>query len=155
MKKILIAFLAILLVSCGNDNLYNESVVIPDAKWDVEMIPFFDLTVDDTVTPYAYYLNIRHMDSYRYSNLYVFMHTTFPDGHITHDTVYCPLASLDGKWYGKGSGTMWSAKILLNPALRFYLKGDYHIEVEQAMREKELNGITDIGLSFEKTTYDE
>ena len=151
MKKLLIAItVAFLLVSCGNDKLYDESVVIPDAKWDCENIPFFDVTVDDTLTDYAFYLNIRHLDSYRYSNLFIFMHTEFPNGNVTHDTIECTFAYPDGRWMGKGSGTMRSAKIRLNPSLRFPLKGTYHFEIEQAMREKELKGIADIGICFEK-----
>ena len=151
MKKILyIAFLAILLTSCGNDKLFNDSVVIPEAKWDNRMIPFFDLTVNDTLTDYAFYLNIRHLENYRYSNLYVFLHTEFPNGNVTHDTIECTFARPDGSWMSKGSGTIRSAKILLNPALRFPLSGSYHFEIEQAMRDDVLKGITDIGLSFEK-----
>ena len=151
MKKILyIAFLAILLVSCGNDKLFNDSVVIPEAKWDNRMIPFFDLTVNDTLTDYAFYLNIRHLENYRYSNLYVFLHTEFPNGNVTHYTIECTFARPDGSWMSKGSGTIRSAKILLNPALRFPLSGSYHFEIEQAMRDDVLKGITDIGLSFEK-----
>ena len=150
MKKILFAIaVIIMLASCGNSKLYDESVVIPDAKWDNENIPGFDVAVDDTLTDYAFYLNIRHLENYRFSNLYVFMHTTFPNGNVTHDTIECTLAYPDGHWMSKGSGTMRSAKVLLNPALRFPLRGDYHFEIEQAMREKELYGISDIGLCFE------
>ncbi|MBQ2499473.1 MAG: gliding motility lipoprotein GldH, partial [Bacteroidales bacterium] len=99
---------------------------------------------------YAFYLNIRHLENYRYSNLYVFLHTEFPNGNITHDTIECTFARPDGSWMSKGSGTIRSAKILLNPALRFPLSGSYHFEIEQAMRDDVLKGITDIGLSFEK-----
>lgn len=151
MKKLLIAIaVAILLASCGNNKLYDESVVIPDAKWDMENMPYFDVAVDDTLTDYAFYLNIRHLENYRYSNLFVFLHTEFPNGNVTHDTIECTFALPDGRWMGKGSGTIRSAKILLNPALRFPLKGNYHFEIEQAMREEVLKGITDIGISVEK-----
>ena len=151
MKRIIIAIaVAFLLVSCDNDKLYDESVVIPDARWDNHDNPYFDVTVDDTLSDYAFYLNIRHLENYRYSNLYVFMHTEFPNGNVTHDTIECVLAKADGRWMGKGSGTMRSAKILLNPALRFPLSGVYHFEIEQAMREDVLKGITDIGICFEK-----
>ena len=149
-KFIYIVLAIILLVSCGNDKLYDDSVVIPDAKWDNEFMPSFDVNVDDTLVDYAFYLNIRHLDSYRYSNLFIFMHTEFPNGNVTHDTIECTFAYPDGRWMGKGSGTMRSAKIMLNPALRFPLKGNYHFEIEQAMREKELKGIADVGICFEK-----
>jgi gliding motility-associated lipoprotein GldH len=51
---------------------------------------------------------------------------------------------------GKGSGSMRSCNIILNRNLRFPLKGTYHFEIEQAMRDNILNGITDIGLRIEK-----
>lgn len=139
-----------LLTSCGNDKLFNDSVVIPEAKWDNRMIPFFDLTVNDTLSDYAFYLNIRHLENYRYSNLFIFLHTEFPNGNVTHDTIECTFAYPDGRWMSKGSGTIRSASILLNPALRFPLSGSYHFEIEQAMRDDVLKGITDIGISFEK-----
>ena len=142
--------IAFLMASCGRKTLYDESVVIPDARWDNDMIPFFDVTVNDTLSDYAFYLNVRHLENYRYSNLYVFMHTTFPNGNVTHDTIECILAMPDGRWMSKGSGTMRSANVLLNPSLRFPLSGDYHFEIEQAMREDVLKGITDIGICFEK-----
>jgi len=150
MKKILYIVIAFLLASCSGNTLYDESVVIPGAKWDNENIPYFDVTVDDTLSNYAFYLNIRHLENYSYSNLYVFMHTEFPNGNVTHDTIECTLALPDGRWLGKGSGTMRSAKVVLNPTLRFPLSGTYHFEIEQAMRQKELRGITDIGICFEK-----
>lgn len=151
MKKIVYITTAIVLMtSCSNNKLYDESVVIPESRWDNENIPYFNVTVEDTLTDYAFYLNIRHLENYRYSNLYIFMHTGFPNGNVTHDTIECILAMPDGRWLGKGSGTMRSAKVLLNPSLRFPLSGDYHFEIEQAMREKELKGITDIGICFEK-----
>ena len=151
MKRLFFAIaVIIMLASCDSNTLYDESVVIPEAKWDNENIPYFNVIVNDTLTDYAFYLNIRHLENYRYSNLFVFMHTTFPNGNITHDTIECILAMPDGQWMGKGSGNMRSANVLLNPALRFPLSGEYHFEIEQAMREKELRGITDIGLCFEK-----
>lgn len=149
-KLVYIVLVTVLLASCSNDKLYNESVVIPDAKWDMNNIPFFDVTVSDTLSDYAFYLNIRHLENYRYSNLYVFLHTEFPNGNITHDTIECTFARPDGSWMSKGSGTIRAAKILLNSVLRFPLSGIYHFEIEQAMRDEVLNGITDIGLCFEK-----
>ncbi len=40
--------------------------------------------------------------------------------------------------------------IPLNENLLFPLKGTYHFEIEQAMREPKLKGISDIGLYIEK-----
>lgn len=152
MKKITLIFatVAIMLSSCSNRMIYDESVVIPDAKWDNKVVPYFDVNVEDTVSIYSFALNVRHIENYRYSNLYIFLHTTFPNGNVTHDTIECTLAYPDGRWVGKGSGSMRSDRIVLNPNLRFPLGGSYHFEIEQAMRDEVLKGIADIGISIEK-----
>ena len=80
----------------------------------------------------------------------MFLHTTFPNGNQTHDTIECILAYPDGRWVGNGSGSMRNSKILLNDRLRFPLAGDYRFEIEQAMRDTTLEGIADVGLRFEK-----
>lgn len=153
MKKITVIFAiisAFVMSSCSSRMMYDESVVIPEAKWDNKNVPYFDVKVEDTISVYSFALNVRHMENYRYSNLYIFLHTTFPNGNVTHDTIECTLAYPDGSWVGRGSGSMRSDKILLNPNLRFPLDGVYHFEIEQAMRDDILKGIADIGISIEK-----
>ncbi len=138
--------------SCGNKNvIFDESVVINNASWNNQEFPYFDVNVEDTLSTYDFYLNIRHLENYRYSNFYMFLHTTFPDGNQTHDTIELILAYPDGRWIGKGTSSMRDNKILLNDNLCFPLKGNYHFEIEQAMREPVLEGITDVGICFEKT----
>ena len=147
---ILISLLTIAVSSCGNKNvLFDESMIIPQASWDYHNRPYFDVNVEDSLATYAFYLNIRHLENYRYSNFYMFLHTTFPNGNVTHDTIECILAYPDGRWIGKGSGSMRASSILLNNNLRFPLKGNYHFEIEQAMREPVLEGVTDVGLRVE------
>ena len=149
MKKILTFALLLLLSSCGNHG-FDQRKVIPEAKWAMENKVPFDMTVNDTLGIYAFGLNLRHMENYRYSNLYVFMHTTMPNGNITHDTIQCMLATPEGKWIGKSSGSMRDLHITLNPRMRFPMQGNYHFEIEQAMREPVLKGISDIGLFVEQ-----
>ena len=84
----------------------------------------------------------------------MFLHTTFPNGNQTHDTIECILAYPDGRWVGDGSGRMRTAKILLNNNLRFPISGNYHFEIEQAMREPVLEGVADVGLRFEMIRND-
>ena len=148
--KLFILFtIATLFTACGSEG-YDERKVISEAKWAVEDRVPFDVTVNDTVGVYAFGMNLRHMENYRYSNLYVFLHTTFPNGNLTHDTIQLMLATPDGRWVGKGSGSMRDLHITLNPRMRFPVQGTYHFEIEQAMREPVLKGISDIGLFIEK-----
>jgi gliding motility-associated lipoprotein GldH len=141
--------MTIILASCGSKG-FDQRVVIPEAKWDVENRVPIDVTVNDTLGIYAFGLGLRHMENYRYSNLFVFLHTTMPNGNHTHDTIECTLATPEGKWIGKSSGSMRDLTVPLNESLLFPLSGTYHFEIEQAMREPVLKGISDIGLYIEK-----
>ena len=152
LKKIAFALLLVMaLLSCGDKNvIFDESVIIQNASWDNQELPYFDVKVEDTLSAYNFYLNIRHLENYRYSNFYMFLHTTFPNGSQTHDTVEIVLAYPDGRWVGSGTGSMRNNNILLNDNLYFPLKGNYRFEIEQAMREPVLEGVTDVGICFEK-----
>ncbi len=140
---------AIALVSCSSSS-FNKRIVIPEAEWPMENRVCFDVPIDDTINGYVFGMELRHLENYRYSNLFVFLHTTFPNGNITRDTIECTLATPEGRWIGKSSGSMRDLRIPLNPNLQFPLTGTYHFEIEQAMREPVLKGISDIGIFVEK-----
>ncbi len=135
--------------SCTSDS-FNKRTVIPEAEWRQENRIAFDVNIDDTIYGYAFGIGLRHMENYRYSNLFVFLHTRMPNGNLTHDTIECTLATPEGRWIGKSSGSMRDLLVPLNENLLFPLKGTYHFEIEQAMREPTLKGISDIGLYIEK-----
>lgn len=145
----LIIGLSLALAACTN-NSFNKRTVIPEAEWSQENRVAFDINIDDTLSIYEMGIGLRHLENYRYSNLFVFLHTILPNGNHTHDTIECTLATPEGRWIGKSSGSMRDLTIPLNENLRFPLKGNYHFEIEQAMREPKLKGISDIGLYIEK-----
>lgn len=145
-----LVLLSVLLISCGRAPLFDNTVAIKKGLWKSEDNALFEVNVKDTTAIYKFYVSIRHTESYRFSNLYMFMNTRFPNGNITRDTLECILAGPDGKWIGKGFGELKDNQILLNSALRFPLKGKYTFELEQGMRVKELNDITDVGIRIEK-----
>ena len=150
MKRLVnILILALMMASCANDS-FEERTVIPEAEWPQQDRVSFDVDINDTPSSYAFGLEFRHLENYRYSNLFVFLHTRMPNGNLTHDTIECTLATPEGRWLGKSSGSMRDLRIPLNVALRFPLKGTYHFEIEQAMREPVLKGIADMGLFIEK-----
>jgi gliding motility-associated lipoprotein GldH len=153
-NRILILFAFVLLsflsVSCGKAPLFDNNIAIKESVWKANENALFEVVVNDTTKIYKFYLNVRHTQAYRYSNLYVFLNTRFPNGNITRDTLECLLATPEGKWLGKGFGELKDNQILLNSALRFPLKGKYIFELEQGMRVKELKDISDIGIRIER-----
>ena len=147
-KTISIVLLA-LLTAC-HSAYFDKRYVIKEARWDIDDKAVFDVNIDDTASSYLFGLEVRHLENYRYSNLFMFMTTEMPNGNVTRDTIECILAMPDGQWLGKHSGSMCDAKILLNDNLSFPTAGNYHFTIEQAMRDSTLKGITDIGLIIDK-----
>lgn len=137
-----------IFTSCYRKTVYNESVAIENLTWNYQQKAFFEVNIQNTHSIHDFYLNVRHLENYRYSNLYVFLNIEFPSGVQTRDTIECILAFPDGKWVGKSSGKLIETSVLLNPCLKFPEEGIYHFEVEQGMRETNLEGISDIGISI-------
>ena len=146
---IIVLFFLIVLAACTSES-FNKRTVIPEAEWRQEDRVAFDVDINDTLSPYLFGIGLRHLENYRYSNLFVFLHTRMPNGNVTHDTIECTLASPEGRWIGKSSGSMRDLLVPLNENLLFPLTGTYHFEIEQAMREPVLKGISDIVLYIEK-----
>jgi gliding motility-associated lipoprotein GldH len=151
-KIILFLFLlsSLALTSCDNNRLYERNTPIAKDGWKASDKARFFVTVEDTLTPNTFYINLRNSGTYRYSNIFLFFNTEFPNGKIAHDTIECLLADDKGKWLGKGSGDLYDNRILFKRNVRFPRKGTYKFTIEQAMRIDPLEGISDVGLRIEK-----
>jgi gliding motility-associated lipoprotein GldH len=154
MGKILkINTLLIVLISlsaCQSKTLFDNTKSLPGDVWKSGQIIRFDVDLNDTQSSCKFYFNLRHSTSYRYSNIFLFINTTFPDGKEARDTVECVLADPSGKWLGKGISNIRDNQVLLRRGIRFQQQGTYIFEIEQAMREPELEGIMDVGLRIVK-----
>ncbi len=140
--------LVMVFTNCNNNAEYNQNVTIPAQGWYKNNAVSFNININDSLTGYDFALNIRNTTNYRYSNLYVFMITEFPNGNISRDTIECILANNEGKWLGKGWGDIKENQITLKTDLHFPLTGNYRFLIQQAMRVDTLIGIHDIGLSL-------
>ncbi len=139
----------ILFSSCGRHVLIDKSMVI-NGVWPKDKPGIFKVEVTDTSKLYNFYLNIRHNNNYRFSNLYVFLQTRFPNNNISRDTLEIVLANKDGKWLGKGWGNIKEDIIVLKKNLRFPIKGEYEFVFWQGMRKDTLKGIEDIGIRIQQ-----
>jgi len=146
---LLIGFL-LSLSSCSENVLIDTNTEFENKSWDQNEPFITEFDVLDTVNNYNFFITLRNTDEYPYQNLFVFLTTTFPNGKTKLDTINCPLANMQGKWLGKGFGGVYDNRILYMARKRFPLDGAYTIKIEQAMREKELLGILDVGVRIEQ-----
>jgi gliding motility-associated lipoprotein GldH len=150
--KYIVAFcvVALSLVSCDSGRVYDTFKSVKDAVWNRAEQIKFDVQIDDTNSYNKVFINTRNNDNYRFSNLYIFITTNYPDGKISRDTIDCIVADDKGKWLGKGIGDTRTCRFLLKKGVRFHQKGIYSFEFEQAMRVEKLEGIESVGMRIEK-----
>lgn len=147
----LFSLILMLLLGCNENVVFEKSTSINNS-WNRYDTAIFFVEVDDTINPHNFFINIRNNNLYEYSNLYVFLHTSLPNGITTHDTLEFILADKQGKWLGKGVGKIMENDILLRNRLVFPETGNYVFKIEQGMRDEDLVGIENIGIRIEKDT---
>jgi gliding motility-associated lipoprotein GldH len=147
----LIVPLALLsLTSCDENRVFEKNLALEDANWDRTQVARFEVEITDTVSYYNLYVNVRNSGQYPYRNLYLFTQIRNPFGQFARDTAEFILADPKGNWFGKGIGDLWEHQFPYKQSVMFPRKGTYILELEQAMRDKELKYITDIGIRVEK-----
>jgi gliding motility-associated lipoprotein GldH len=139
------------MTGCNKSTIFEAQETIENNTWGYQDFVRFNVPINDSTIPYNYYMMIRNTTDYTYSNLYLFVRTRFPDGTLHADTINLMLADVSGKWLGKGIGKYRMQQFLISPNAFFPQQGEYIFEVEQAMREKELQGINSVGIKIEKS----
>lgn len=145
-----VILLSVTFVACNKNVLFSEYTKLPEEGWKTENKLTYSFEVKDNNPYYNVFLNVRHADSYPFSNLFVFLTTTNPSGRTTIDTLECVLANKKGEWQGDGAGDIWDNKIPLKLNLRFPQTGKYTFVFEQGMRVNPLPLIMDFGITIEK-----
>ena len=146
----MILFIALLFSGCDRDKFFDESLSLPHNKWPQDEALSFTIPVEDTLSGYNFYINVRNSTSYNYNNIYFFLTTEYPGGGYSQDTIECLLAAKDGSWLGKGTGSYRDNRIHIRDNIIFPRKGVYTLRLRQAMREDELEGISEAGIRLEK-----
>lgn len=138
------------LAACDSSRVFEEDKKLDNHEWKSDNPLVFLVSIEDTSSGHNVYLNIRNASYYPFSNIFLFLNTTFPGGAIDRDTIEIMLAGPDGKWLGQGLGDIWDNQILFKRNVAFPEKGEYRFELIQAMRMDPLPGIMDAGIRIEK-----
>jgi gliding motility-associated lipoprotein GldH len=143
------------LSACTGHVVYQSDVPVPGGEWDRAFVPEFSFDITDAASKHDLFIDIRHTGEYPFSDLFLFVDLSGPDGRHMRDTVECLLADPSGRWFGKGTGFVFAdryqAKVLYKLGNRFPVAGRYGIKLEQAMRTERLPGVLDVGISVERS----
>jgi|AOAMet1_03_M0_10_1038530.scaffolds.fasta_scaffold01455_2 gliding motility-associated lipoprotein GldH len=138
------------LTSCGSDTLFAGSKPLdPAVGWASDDVAKFDWQVSDTLKRHDFFIDLRHNQEYPFTNLYLFVDYTFPNGLTRKDTISCELADERGRWFGSGFGNLIEHRIGFRQQTGFPLRGDYTIKIAHGMRVDPLPGMLDVGFRLE------
>ena len=152
----LLFLLFIILTSCQNKVVFNAYQPIPKAQWNNGEIIAIEIPIQDTISNYDLFINLRNNKDYPYSNLFLIARMSFPDRTQVTDTLEYEMTDTKGNFLGSGFTDLKENKLYYKSNIRFPVAGTYLFEVKHAMRERNkiegidpLPGITDVGISIE------
>lgn len=159
MPRILVIGIILLLgSSCNNALVFSEFQSNSEGSWSREEAKEFTFTQSDTISRHNLFINIRNDNRFPYSNLFLITDLKFPDGSIIRDTLEYEMALPDGKWLGKGYGSLKENKLWYKENIVFPDSGVYTLQITHAMRQNGvvegvdlLEGITDVGFQIESS----
>jgi len=143
------AFL-LLFYACNQQVFYEKNDNIPNEIWNKDSALIYQFEIIDSLQYYDIYIDVRNSVDFQTQNFYIFLTTIFPSGYIGKDTLGAILCDNYGVWKGKGSGRLKDNRFLFKSKVRFAQKGVYKMKVYQAMRDDNLKGIANFGVTLYK-----
>jgi len=145
---IIILFLVV-FSSCDSKYIFEDYKTISHEGWNRDSVILFNMTVKNIDHLYKMYVNVRNMGNYSKRNLWLSVNIIYPDGRLLSDTVEFYLADEVGIWEGKGIGDLYDNQFFYKKDIFFPVIGEYSVSLRHIMKEKNLRGITDIGIQLE------
>lgn len=147
------------LISCDSNRIYDDYQSVKENTWLKGDVVKFEVTIEDTISKNNLFLNVRNNNEYEFSNLFLITKIAFPDGFQVTDTLEYEMTDKAGNFLGEGYTDIKENKLFYKENVQFTQKGNYLIQVEQAMRKNgniqgldSLKGVTDIGFRIELAT---
>ena len=140
----------VMFISCNSSIVFEEYISFENQKWNTDSVAFFNYANSDTTSKKTIKIKLRHTVDYEFQNLFLFIKAE------KIDTIEIQLANKEGRWLGKGVGDIRTVEFVYKNKEVFSKKGDFIIEIEQAMRYgdferiQQLKNIESIGFSIEK-----
>lgn len=153
-RILIIASLLLLgLTGCDRSVFYTDEQHVDERGWNKDDLASFEVKVDDTAQVYNFFIDLRNSVNYDKANAFLFINTTFPDGSRAYDTLECPLAAPDGRWYGKITGRFVDNRYYFRKHVVFPRRGTYRFDIGHGMRDTSEVGLKSVGLRIEKVAY--
>jgi gliding motility-associated lipoprotein GldH len=143
--------LTCLFASCGPDDFFQASQTLPKEGWMYRDTVNFSFKIEDTTSVYRILVDLKYLDTFPNQNLYLKLHTQFPDGKRLSKPYSFDLFNAQGVSNGTCSGHRCLLETTLQENAYFDQQGTYILTFEQFMRHDSIPAITSIGMRLQKT----
>ncbi len=141
------AALAMMLSGCVDGGAFGEFHNRGPEGWAYGDTALFTIARTDSLAPAELRVAVRNNNSYPYSNLWLEVTATLPDGKTAlRDTVNLPLADPYGRWTGRGFGAGYQTEVAVNPQV--VLPNGTRVSVRHIMRVDTVTGIEQVGVTL-------
>lgn len=141
--------LAVILAGCTGAAMYEKSYDFENKEWAQNVKPSFSVDIKDTTKAYTFIITLRTTTEYKFSNLWVYLNSTTPDGQKVREPYEIKITNPDGSWAGKKTGTIVENSIYFKNR-KLPKAGKYVFVIEQGITESKIDEVIDIGLLVEE-----
>ncbi|MGB5237538.1 MAG: gliding motility lipoprotein GldH [Flavobacteriaceae bacterium] len=149
--------LFLIITGCNDALVYSDYKATTNGAWNKDDVKKFEVSSLDSIQPYNVFIMVRNDNTFPFSNLFLIADIQTPDDQIIRDTLEYEMALPDGRWLGKGYGSVIENKLWYKENIVFSNPGVYTIQLVHAMRQtgqveglNNLKGITDVGIEIER-----
>lgn len=157
MRYLLISLIAIVLFSCTENRIYENTHTFEDKEWSYSDSIEFTFEVEDTSQLYGLGMTVTFSEDYPYQNIYTNIKTFLPNGETRKNLFSVELQKSEKRRSLQCNDETCLADVFLQAPLKFIDEGEYTIRVFQHSRDQSLEGISNVGLYVEelKSAYKE
>ncbi len=134
------------LWACGGiDSAFCDFATLPAQGWAYgDTISLTPRYMSDSIAAGHLVVALRHNNSYPYSNIWLEVTHTAPDGRVMRDTVNCVLADMYGRWKGHGVGASFQFADTIPPQVA--VTAGSPITIRHIMRVDTIRNIEHLGI---------
>lgn len=151
--SLLTVVMLLTLAGCGDNKVYQEYSDFNRGYWLVGDTAKFEFTIDDTLSRYNLFCNIRNSTQYPYSRIFVNFSLADTLGKNYHnallnDFLFDPKS---GAPFGKtGLGDLYDHQLPVLNNYKFTSSGPYVVKLQQLMRTDTLDGVLSVGIGIQR-----
>jgi len=131
--------------------VYEKSYDFDNNCWSQKVKPSFSVAIKDTSKAYNFIITLRTTTEYKFSNLWIYLNSTTPDGQHVREPYEIKITNPDGSWSGKKTGTIVEKSIYFKNR-KLPKAGKYVFVIEQGITESIIDEVIDLGLLVEEVS---